>query len=139
MDDVKTQESRKQLVIASELLGALKTWKQASEFSEPRNWIFASPIHNGKMPWSDDQVWRLYQKAPKQRVSAVLVLTAFVTHTTDCWIVGTTVGVMQRLMRHADPRTTMQYGDAYLDDMAEAHSKVVDLALNGAQTERRPS
>jgi hypothetical protein len=81
VDDVKTQESRKQLVIASELLGALKTWKQASEFSEPSNWIFASPIHNGKMPWSDDQVWRLYQKAPKQRVSAVLVLTAFASHT----------------------------------------------------------
>jgi len=44
--------------------------------------------------------------------------------------VGTPVGVQQRLMRHADIRTTMNiYGDAVTEDMAKAHSKVVRLAL----------
>jgi hypothetical protein len=46
---------------------------------------------------------------------------------------------MQKLMRHTDVRTTMQYGEAFTADMAEAHGKVVGLALNGAQTERKPS
>jgi len=32
LDDVKTDESRKSLVIAEELLERLKVWKQASEF-----------------------------------------------------------------------------------------------------------
>jgi hypothetical protein len=36
-------------------------------------------------------------------------------------------------MRQADVRTTMQYGEAFTDDMAEAHGKVVQLAINGAQ------
>jgi hypothetical protein len=35
-------------------------------------------------------------------------------------------------MRHADVRTTMQYGEAFTEDMAEAQSKVVHLALSGA-------
>jgi len=41
--------------------------------------------------------------------------------------------VQQKLMRHADIRTTMNlYGDVVIDEMAEAGSKVVRLALNGA-------
>lgn len=53
--------------------------------------------------------------------------------------ISTPVGVQQKLMRHTDVRTTMRYGDAFTSDMAVAHGKVVALALNGAQTERKPS
>jgi integrase len=63
-------------------------------------------------------------------------------HTYRTWLdsVGTPVGVQQRLMRHADIRTTMNiYGDAATAEMAEAQKKIVGLALNGAQTERTPS
>ena len=39
-------------------------------------------------------------------------------------------------MGHADIRTTMNfYGDAMAADMAEAHGKIVGLALNGLQTQ----
>lgn len=41
-------------------------------------------------------------------------------------------------MRHADVRTTMRYGDAFTSDMAEAHSKVVGLALNGMENGMEP-
>jgi integrase len=48
--------------------------------------------------------------------------------------VGTAVGVQQQLIRHADIRTTMNiYGDAVTADMAEAHGKIVGLALNGTE------
>ena len=43
-------------------------------------------------------------------------------------------------MRHADIRTTMNvYGDVVTNEMAQAHSKVVGLALNqpnGSQADR---
>ncbi|HEV2729846.1 MAG TPA: hypothetical protein VGV15_07425 [Terriglobales bacterium] len=40
------------------------------------------------------------------------------------------IGVRQRLMCHADIRTTMNtYGDAVTEDMLQAHSKIVRLAL----------
>jgi hypothetical protein len=43
VDDVKTAESRKKLAIDAELLDALKTWKQAGQFSAAEHWMFASP------------------------------------------------------------------------------------------------
>ena len=53
-------------------------------------------------------------------------------HTYRSWLdsVGTPVGVQQRLMRHADIRTTMNiYGDAVTEDMRSAHEKIVRLAM----------
>ena len=53
-------------------------------------------------------------------------------HTYRTWLdsVGTPVGVQQKLMRHADIRTTMNiYGDAATEDMKQAHSKVVRMVL----------
>ena len=47
--------------------------------------------------------------------------------------VGTSVAVQQKLMRHADVRTTMNtYGDVVTDEMAQAASKVAHLAIHRA-------
>jgi integrase len=44
--------------------------------------------------------------------------------------VGTAIAVQQKLMRHADIRTTMNiYGDVVTDGISEAHKKVVGLAV----------
>ncbi len=43
---------------------------------------------------------------------------------------GTPIAVQQKLMRHASITTTPDiYGDVVTDEMAQAHSKVVQLAL----------
>ena len=133
VDEVKTSESRKEMVIAGELLTALGTWRQAAEFSAPDDWVFASPFKLGRLPWSYDQVWRVYQKAGKAAGIGGLG-THSLRHTFRTWLgsVGTPVGVQQRLMRHADIRTTMNtYGTVFTPDMAEAQSKIVGLALSG--------
>jgi integrase len=140
VDHVKTTESRKQLVIAGELLTALTTWRQVTQFSAQEDWVFASPVQIGRLPWSYDQVWRVYQKAAKAAGIGGLG-THSLRHTFRTWLdsVGTPIGVQQRLMRHADVRTTMNvYGDAVSADMAEAHSKIVGLAFNGTETARKP-
>ena len=132
VDDVKSEESRKQLTIDRELLASLKTWKQAAQFSGSDDWLFASPYQIGRLPWSYDQVYRVYQKAAKAaRIGGFGTHT--LRHTYRAWLdsVGTPVGVQQKLMRHTDVRTTMRYGDAFTSDMAEAHGKIVGLAMNG--------
>jgi integrase len=44
--------------------------------------------------------------------------------------VGTPIAMQQKLMRHADIRTTMNiYGDVVADAMAQAHGKVVRMAI----------
>jgi integrase len=140
VDDVKTAESRKRLVIDRDLLGALQAWKQTTQFSEADDWVFASPVRAGALPWSYDQVWRKYQEGAGAAGIGGLG-THSLRHTYRSWLdsVGTPVGVQQKLMRHADPRTTMQYGDAFASDMAEAHGKIVGLALNRLQTDCKPS
>jgi integrase len=66
VDDVKTSESRRSLHITGELLSTLKLWKQSTQFPAQEDWIFASPFQIGRLPWSYDQVWRVYQKAGAQ-------------------------------------------------------------------------
>jgi len=54
-------------------------------------------------------------------------------HSYRAWLdaVGTGMAVQQKLMRHADIRTTMNvYGDVVTDEMAQASSRVAGLALN---------
>lgn len=141
VDDVKTEESRKKLVVDSELLTALQAWKQTTQFSADEDWVFASPVQIGKLPWSYNQVWRAYQKAA-EKADIGRLGTHSLRHTYRSWLdsVGTPLGVQQNLMRHADIRTTMNvYGDAATADMAEAHGKIVGLALNGLQSDRKPS
>ncbi len=95
--------------------------------------MFVSPFKIGRLPWSYDQVWRVYQKAGKAAGIGGLG-THSLRHTFRTWLgsVGTPVGVQQRLMRHADIRTTMNiYGDVFSPEMTEAQNKIVDLALNG--------
>jgi integrase len=141
VDDVKTAESRKTLVIDRELLAALKAWKQTTLFSSQQDWVFASTNQAGTLPWSYDQVWRKYQAAAEAAEIGKLG-THSLRHTFRTWLdsVGTPVGVQQKLMRHADIRTTMNiYGDAVTSDMAEAHGKIVGLALKRLPTDCKPT
>jgi integrase len=111
-DDVKTPESR---------------------LSDAEDWLFASPAQLGRLPWSYDQVWRMYQKAGAKAGIGGLG-THLLRHTYRSWLdaVGTPLAVQQKLMRHADIRTTMNiYGDIVTDEVAVASGKVTRLALNG--------
>jgi integrase len=141
VDDVKTDDSRKTLTISEELLNVLKIWRQKTQFSAPEHWVFASPFQLGKLPYSYTGVKQELQRAADAAGLGPLRSHAF-RHTYRTWLdsVGTPVGVQQRLMRHADIRTTMNiYGDAVTPDMREAHDKIVGLALNSTGTARKAS
>ncbi len=104
--DVKTIYSGRTMSIDSEMLAVLKAWKQTTQFASEMDWVFASPVQLGRLPVSYPWVW--------------LTLDA----------VGTPVAVQQKLMRHADIRTTFNiYGDVITNEMAQAHSKVVRMAI----------
>jgi integrase len=131
VDDVKTDESPKSLVIANDLLDRLKVWKQGTEFSENGDWIFASPLKLGKLPYSYTGFWREPDRAGKESGIGHMGTHTF-RHSYRMWMdaVGTPVGVQQKLMWHADIRTNMNiYGDTASADMREAHGKIVQLAL----------
>lgn len=133
VDEPKTGESRKELPMDDSLLEVLKLWRQATPFPSPEDWVFASTVQLGRLPWSYDQIWRVYQKAGLAAGIGKLG-THSLRHTYRSWLdaVGTPIAVQQKLMRHADIRTTMNvYGDVVTDEMREAHGRVVRLAVPG--------
>jgi integrase len=135
VDDTKTIYSERKMSIDGAILEVLSLWKQTTQFSANEDWIFASPIQLGRLPWSADSVNDAYLKATKA-AGMVGVSTHSMRHTYRSWLdaVGTPVAVQQKLMRHADIRTTMDvYGDIVTDEMAVASRKVARLAL----TDRR--
>jgi integrase len=141
VDDVKTAESAKTFTLAGELLDRLKAWKQVTQFPGPDDWIFASPVKLGRLPYSYTGVWRELVRAVIPAGIGHIGTHAF-RHTYRSWLdaVGTSVAVQQKMMRHTDIRTTMNvYGDVVTDEMTTASSKVARLACpsNGAQTERK--
>jgi integrase len=135
VDEVKTRESEAELTIDAAVLSVLKQWRQESPFSDSDDWIFASPVQLGRLPWSYDQVWRMYQKAAANAGVGKLG-THTMRHTYRSWLdaVGTKLAVQQKLMRHTDIRTTMLYGDVVTDEMKVASSKVAQFALSAGAT-----
>jgi integrase len=139
VEDVKTTESRRNMPLDPSLMDVLKTWKQRTEFSAPCDWMFASPSQLGHLPWSYDQVWRAYQKAASTAGIGKLG-THSLRHTYRSLLdsVGTPLAVQQKLMRHADIRTTMNiYGDVITNQESEALAKITRLAFaNSTQAAR---
>jgi len=132
--EVKTIYSQRKMSIDAGMLGVLQTWRQRTQFATESDWVFASPTKLGRQPWSYDQVWRMFLRAATKSEIGKLG-THSMRHTYRSWLdaVGTPIAVQQKLMRHADIRTTMNvYGDVVTDEMAQAHSRVVGLALNRA-------
>jgi integrase len=131
VDDVKSSYSATTMTIADDLLSVLQQWKQTTQFFAPEDWVFASPAKLGRQPLSYTLVWETLSSAAK-RAGIGHVSSHMFRHTHRTWLdsVGTPVGVQQKLMRHADIRTTMNiYGDAMTEDMRNAREKIVRLAL----------
>ena len=113
VDDVKTVNSERKLPIDAGLLEVLKAWKQTTQFAGPGDWMFASPVQLGRLPFSYTGVLHVFQKSAK-RGGIAAIGTHTMGHTFRSWLdaAGTPVAVQQKAMRHADIRTKMNtYGD----------------------------
>lgn len=106
-----------------------------------------------RQPLSYTHVWETLNDAAKGAQIGHVSSHCF-RHTYRTWLdaEGTPVGVQQRMMRHADIRTTMNiYGDAITDDMrkstgsggeksaAKGRSAVKRISSGGAHAERQGS
>src|ERR1035441_4314338 len=143
VDECKTQGSAKALVVAEGLLARLKAWKQASPFREAEDWVFASPVKIGRLPYSYGGIRGELERVEKASGLGHVTTHAF-RHSYCSWLdaTGAPISVHQKMMRHASIKTTMDiYGDVVTDEMSTASRKVAELAfpLNGAQAERKAS
>jgi integrase len=136
VDEVKTSTSGDPLPLNQGLLALLENWNKHTKFHGDEDWIFASPHTAGTTPYSYCAFWK---KLSAAATAAGLghVTSHTMRHTYRTWLdaVGTPVGVIQRLMRHADVRTTMNtYGSALPETMKQANGNVVEMMLRNART-----
>ena len=126
VDDVKTEDSARTMPLADGVVAVLTQWKQVTQFARPDDWIFASPWRLGRQPVCYSWIWENLSVAGKVAGIGHLSSHAF-RNAYRTWLdaLGTPVGVQQKMMRHADIRTTMNhYGTALKADMRKASDAV---------------
>ncbi len=135
LDSVKTEGSRRTMSLDRQLLSVLSAWQQVTEFREAEDWIFASPVGIGRLPYSYTGYRQILQHAALNAGIGRIGTHSF-RHTFRSWLdaVGTPITVQQKLMRHSDIQTTLNvYGDVVTDEMQRAGSKVAGLALSDSK------
>ena len=96
-DEVKTVHSGKPLALDTRVLDLLKQHKQSSIFTDPEDWVFASPAKHGKLPRSYTPFWEKLGRACHD-AGIVHVSPHSFRHSYRAWLdeLGTPVTVQQR-------------------------------------------
>lgn len=128
VDTTKTQGSQKMIGIARELMKRLRLWRRRSQFRADTDWVFASPIKIGRLPYSYAGVQRTLQSAANAAGIGKLTTHAF-RHSFRTWLnqTGAPIATQQKLMRHSSIAMTMDtYGTTFDSELTAASGKVAD-------------
>lgn len=127
--NVKTEYSEDDLPLDPDFAELMLTWRAKCPQSEG-NWVFPNP--NTGEPYHASTIQQDYIRAAgrKTKLPKNIGWHTF-RHTYRSFLddVGTPIGVQQKLMRHAHPGTTMNYGNALMESKRQANSKVVRMVL----------
>jgi integrase len=129
VDEVKTEYSEDDLPLDPDLATVLLNWKRQCAESEG-NWVFPSPV-TGRC-YHASPIQQDYIRPAGRKLGLGDIGWHTFRHTYRSWLelVGTPIGVQQKLMRHAQIATTMNvYGNAMMESKRAANSKVVQMVL----------
>ena len=139
VDATKTQGSQKTISIARDLLERLRRWKRRSQFRADTDWIFASPMKIGRLPYSYNGVLLTLQRAADAAGIGKLTTHAF-RHSFRTWLnqTGAPIATQQKLMRHSSLAMTMDtYGTTFDAELIAASSKVAKRVFAGSPNKSR--
>jgi len=137
VDEVKTECSEDDLPLDPDLATVLLSWKERCPKSDEGR-MFPSPI-TGRC-YHASPIQQDYIRPAGRKLCLGDIGWHTFRHTYRSWLdsVGTSMGVQQKLMRHAQIATTMNvYGDAMMESKRAANSKVVQMALRPALKEAK--
>ncbi|MBM3757392.1 MAG: site-specific integrase [Acidobacteria bacterium] len=133
--DVKTEYSRDSVPLDPALAATLQQHK-ARCCPTQEGWLFANPVTGRPYHQEEIQKTHLRNAGIAAGIGGDIGWHTF-RHSYRSWLdeTGAPLGVQQELMRHASIQTTMNiYGKAMTDSKRQAHSKVVEMVLNGKKT-----
>lgn len=131
----KTEASQKPIPMNREVAKALRVWKMKTNYNRPNDWVYASPVTNGKQPYWPNSIYRVYVKPAAETIG---LAKRFGWHTfrhtfgTILNANGVNPKVIQELLRHATLKVTMDtYVQAMSDEKRNAQNEVVEMLLPG--------
>jgi integrase len=136
--DVKTEYSRDSVPLDTAVVEALMLHKERS-FSAPDGWLFANPVTGRPYHQEEIQKTHIRNAGVATGIGSDIGWHTF-RHSYRSWLdeTGAPLTVQKELMRHASIQTTMNiYGKAMTDSKRQAHSKVVEMVLNGGKSSEK--
>jgi len=131
-DRPKSDSSEAPVPLAAQLAEILWHWGLQSPFNQPDDFVFANPLKAGKVPYAPEGIQknRIAPAAKDVGLGDGIGWHTFRhTYRTLLDETGAPLTVQQKLMRHADARMTLKYGEALDDSKRKANKKVVTLVL----------
>ena len=139
--DCKTEASKRPVPMDSILAAELWTWKQHSSYSQPHDWVFASPRTKGKNPyWPDILLSRVVRPAVARAGIQKHVGWHTLRHSFSSMLIanGENVKVVQELMRHSNCRCTLEiYSQARLQAKRDAQHGIMEMIVPGEREAAR--
>lgn len=132
----KTETSRKPLPMSRDLGAALTRWRKQTGFAKPGDWVFASPLSFGKLPYWPDMLLRRHILPAAKRLGIQKKIGWHTFRRTAASLLmssGSSVKTTQELMRHATSGITLElYAQAVTEDKRNAQNAL--SALIAGQT-----
>jgi integrase len=132
--EVKTEVSKKLVPLHRLQLEDLLAWRAVAPYPKDDDWVFASHRSKGRKPYYPDMMLKRHIRvtAGKLGITKKIGWHSFRrTYASLLKASGEDVKIVQELLRHANPRTTMElYVQAFSDDAREAQSKIVEMVRN---------
>jgi integrase len=141
--EMKTEASQKPFPMDETLAEALLAWNAQSPYSEPEDWVFASPKMRGRQPYWPENLLRRHIRPAARRAGITTVVGWHSFRRTFATLLkggGEDVKTVQELMRHASSRLTLDvYAQALTPAKRAAHLKLVGLIHPATETAIGPS
>ena len=119
--------------MSSELASALSNWRRQTGFPGPKDWVFASPLAAGKLPYWPDAVLKRHVLPAAERAGIVKHLGWHSFRWTLATLLqssGASVKTTQELLRHSSPVMTLGiYAKAVTADKRIAQDAIAALFL----------
>lgn len=129
--DPKTEASRRPIPMEFALAAVLNQWKKQTLFSQPGDWVFASPFNAGRTPyWPGMVLERLIRPAAQDAGIVKRIGWHTFRRTIATWLLstGADIKVAQELMRHASPGMTLgTYAQAVSANKRTAQAKILEM------------
>src|SRR6266849_187130 len=134
----KTEASQKPVPLDPRLVRTLRAWRRTARFRQPADWVFASPVRQGKFPFWGQALLRHYIRPAAIKVGITKRIgwhTFRHSYSTLLKANGADIKVMQELLRHASTRVTLDtYTQAVTPAKRAAQTAVVRQFFPNAKT-----